>query len=320
MKDIASAVDATTQPSATPSAAGKSIAVKATILAQTAKEADDARAKAAELLDSAIKNFEAAASAANNAGKDMSELADRQASMAPIVKIAKNVLAPQVYKLQLATAERVLAESAAAKAGGISARIKLRDTLTPLMGSAGLAMPKELADTTLDKQLTDAIADADAKYKDAIEHLTDIIDGPPGESVAQATRKSASITRIFVLYGQGKLAAMQGKKDEVASKHKEAVAAVKAAAELQVRRRNRSCRPISPPRFLRRPRRKCRHRRHRKPPPGQRPRLPKRPSPKRILMCRRSTRRWEASSTRFRKATSKPPRPSHNSKLARKTP
>src|SRR5262249_48748905 len=113
MKEIASAPDATTQPSPTPSAAGKSIAVKATLLAQTIKEADEGRAKAAELLDNAIKNFEAAVSNASTAGKDMSELADRQASMAPIVKIAKNVLAPQVYKLQLATAERVLAESAA---------------------------------------------------------------------------------------------------------------------------------------------------------------------------------------------------------------
>src|SRR5256885_16590835 len=59
IKQIASAADPSpsTQPSETPVASGKSIAVKATILAQTVKDADDARQKAIQPITRAIEEF-----------------------------------------------------------------------------------------------------------------------------------------------------------------------------------------------------------------------------------------------------------------------
>src|SRR5207302_1688872 len=84
--------------------------LQATILAQTVKDADDARQKAIESITSAIEEFGKASDSANTGGREMSELADKQPGVASVVKIAKEVLAPQVYKMRQATAERVLGE------------------------------------------------------------------------------------------------------------------------------------------------------------------------------------------------------------------
>ena len=85
----------------------------------------------------------------------MSTQASEQPALASVIKIAKEVLSVHAYKLRQATAERVLGEMLLSKAAGISARIKLRELLTPLMAQVQQTMPKELADTTLDGQLID---------------------------------------------------------------------------------------------------------------------------------------------------------------------
>jgi hypothetical protein len=199
IKQIASAADASTQPSETPVAAGKSIAVKATILAQTVKDAD------------------------------------RQPGVASVVKIAKEALAPQVYKMHQATAERVLGEMQLTKAAGLSARIKLRDMLTPLMSQAQQPMPKELADATLENQMKEALTAADASFKDASDHLTDVVDGPGSDRIAMMTKKAAILARIFVNYGQQQLALLQANQQAADAAHAKAVEDVKrAATEFQV--------------------------------------------------------------------------------------
>jgi hypothetical protein len=235
IKQIASAADASTQPSETPVAAGKSIAVKATILAQTVKDADDARQKAIEAVTSAIEEFGKASDAANTGGREMSELADRQPGVASVVKIAKEALAPQVYKMHQATAERVLGEMQLTKAAGLSARIKLRDMLTPLMSQAQQPMPKELADATLENQMKEALTAADASFKDASDHLTDVVDGPGSDRIAMMTKKAAILARIFVNYGQQQLALLQANQQAADAAHAKAVEDVKrAATEFQV--------------------------------------------------------------------------------------
>lgn len=240
MKDIASGSDtSSTQPAESASAAGKSIAVKATMLAQTVKESDEARGNAEKMIDDAAKQFAAASASANTAWREMSELVANKPAMASVVQITRAVVAPQVFTVREAAAERILAEMHLAKAAGISARIKLRELLTPIMQQAGQPMPAELSDASLDKQLKDSLDAATEKFKDASDHLADIIDGPPGtstpeRSVIENTKKAASITRIFVLYGQQQLAILQGNKGAANKVHSDAIAAVKAAADLQV--------------------------------------------------------------------------------------
>jgi hypothetical protein len=188
IKQIAAATDASTQPTETPVACGKSIGVKAQILAQTVKDADETRQKAIDSVNQAIEAFGKASDAANTGGREMSELADRQPGVKSVVDIAKQALAPQVYRMRQATAERLLGNMQMTRAAGISARIKLRDMLTPLMAQAQLSMPKELADKTLEGQLKEAIAAADAAFKDAYDHLTDVVDGPGSAGRANAFR------------------------------------------------------------------------------------------------------------------------------------
>jgi hypothetical protein len=235
MKEIASGSDSiTTQPAENTSAAGKSISVKATILAQTVKESNEARDNAEKMIEDAAKNFEAASSSANNAWREMSELEQQQPQLRSILKIAEEGLSELQFRQQQAVAERVLGELYLSKAEGISARIKLRDLLTPIMQQAGQAMPPELSDAGLDKALKDALEASNQSFKDSLDHLADIIDGRGSGSLADGTKRAASLTRIFVLYGQQQLAILQGNNGAASKAHADAVAAVKAAADLQV--------------------------------------------------------------------------------------
>ena len=218
----------------TASGAGQSIAVKAALLAQTVQDADKARQSAAELIGDAVKQFDAAQASANLlVHQELPELVGKQPAMQDIVRVAQSALSPQGYKLQQARAERVLAEMSLAKAQGISARMKLVEMLTPLMQEASQPVPKELTDPTLDKQFKDALTEADSRFKDAAQHLDDIINGPGGDELIQNTIKAAAISRIFVFYGQQQLASLQG---NAAAQQLDASArqAVKAAADLQV--------------------------------------------------------------------------------------
>jgi hypothetical protein len=231
---IAAAPDPSTQPSDPPSAAGKSIALKATILAATVKDADDAREKAAEAIEAAITEFKKAGDQAGTAGQEMSEQAIQQPALASVIKVAKEVLSVHVFKLREATAQRVLGEMQMSKAAGISSRIRLREMLAQIMQQAQLTMPKEIADTTLDTQLKQTMTDADTGFKDAADQLADIIDGPGSDSIALSTKKAASISRIFLLYDQQQLALLGGDKTAADKAHADAIAAVKAAADMQV--------------------------------------------------------------------------------------
>jgi hypothetical protein len=238
MKQIASAPDTSssaTQPSEAASGAGQSIAVKAALLAQTIQEADKARDSATEMIDDAVKQFDAAQNSANLlVHQELPELVGKQPALQDIVKIAESALSPQGYKLQQARAERLLAEVSLAKAAGVSARMKLAEMLAPMMQQAGQSMPKELTDSTLDKQLKDALAEADSRFKDAAQHLTDITDGPGGDELIENTKKAAAVARIFVFYGQQQLALLQGNAALAQQLDASARAAVKAAADLQV--------------------------------------------------------------------------------------
>ncbi len=235
MKEIASGSDSsTTQPTDNMNAAGKSIAVKATILAQTVKESNEARDNAEKMIEDAAKNFEAASSSASNAWREMNELEQQQPQLRSILKIAQEGLSELQFRQQQAVAERVLGELYLSKAEGISARIKLRELLTPIMQQAGQTMPPELSDSGLDKALKDALEASNQSFNDSLTHLADIIDGRGSGSLAEGTKRAASLTRIFVLYGQQQLAVMQGNKGAASKAHADAVAAVKAAADLQV--------------------------------------------------------------------------------------
>ena len=193
-------------------AAGKSIALKAAMLATVVKEADDSRQKAADAIGTAITEFKKAAEQAGVAGQEMSEQAVQQPALASVIKEAKETLSVHVFKLRQASAERVLAEMQLSKAAGLSSRIRLREMLAQIMQQAQLTMPKEIADTTLDSQLKQTMADADAGFKEAADQLADIIDGPGSDSIAMSTKKAASISRIFLLYDQQQLALLGGDK------------------------------------------------------------------------------------------------------------
>ena len=71
--------------------------------------------------------------------------------------------------------------------------MKLVEMLTPIMQEASQPVPKELTDPTLDKQFKDAITEADSRFKDAAQHLDDIINGPGGDELIQNTIKAAAI-------------------------------------------------------------------------------------------------------------------------------
>jgi hypothetical protein len=231
----AAPAEATTEPSETMVAAGKSIAVKATILAQTVKDAEEVRGKASEALQQAIDEFGKAASDANQAGNDMSTEASDQPALQSVIKVAKEVLSVQGYKLRQATAERVYGEMMLSKASGISARIKLRELLTPLMAQAGQTMPKELADTTLDNQLKEAVKAANDKFQDAAGHLDDILNNAANDSIAKSTQQAAAISKVFLLYSQQQLATLTGDKAGADKAHADAVALIKSAAtDMQV--------------------------------------------------------------------------------------
>jgi hypothetical protein len=229
----AAPAEASTQPSASPSASGKSITAKAIILAQTVKEAQESRDKASEALEQAIAEFDKACTEANSAGREMSEQGLEQSAVKSVADIAREVISVQVYKLRLATAERVLGEMQLSKAAGISSRIKLREMLTPLMAQAQQTMPRELADTTLDAQLKETLGNSAKSFDDASNHLADIIDGPGADSISTSTKKAASISKIFLLYNQQQLALLKGDKAGADKAHADAVTAVKAAADLQ---------------------------------------------------------------------------------------
>jgi hypothetical protein len=129
----------------------------------------------------------------------------------------------------------VLGEMQLTKAAGLSARLKLREMLTPLMSQAQQTMPKELADATLENQMKEALTAADTSFKDASDHLTDVVDGPGSDRIAMTTKKAAILARIFVDYGQQQLALLQANQAAADAAHKKAVEDVQRAAnEMQV--------------------------------------------------------------------------------------
>jgi hypothetical protein len=232
---IASApAPASTQPSETPSAAGLSITAKATILAQMVKDADDARSRAADSIQAAIGEFDKAVTSANQAGTEMSELASDRPALESVVKIAHEVISVQAYKLRQATAERVLGELQMSKAAGLSARIKLRELLTPLMAAANQPLPKEIADPSLDGGFKDALTAASESFDAAANHLEDVLGSAGSDPLTTTTKKAAAISKIFLLNSQQQLAMLKGDKAGADKAHAAAVDAVKAAADLQV--------------------------------------------------------------------------------------
>src|SRR6185369_17252853 len=61
-----------------------------------------------------------------------------------------------------------------------------------------------------------------------------VLDGPGSDSIATSTKKAAAVAKVFLHNDQQQLALLEGDTKKAEEAHTKAIAAVKAAAEMQV--------------------------------------------------------------------------------------
>jgi hypothetical protein len=246
MKQIASApgntstgaAASTSQPDLPISAAGGSIEMKAAALAQAVAAADKARDDATKNLEDAIKNFRDAQTSASSAVSKLQLAELDQPNLKAVYDQAIAVIDPQAYRFRQADAQRTLAAMQISQAGGLDARLQLRDMLVPIMQSAQLAVPKEVDDANLAGQLKEVTAQASKNLDESDQQLVNVIDGPPGmgpsSQISSDLKKSALVARIFVIFDEQLLAKIEGNTAAAQQKEAAARAAVNAAVQAEV--------------------------------------------------------------------------------------
>ncbi len=209
--------------------AGGSISNKASELAEIVT-------RLATLRERALKN---ARDAAENYGQAVSKAMELRQQLAGKIQDTKNqsrpelnswktmrdVMDPAVFRLQQSAAQRTLAGILASHAQELHMRIDLRNALTPILQSAGLPLPDQLAANNADQDRKTALTEANAAYEAANGLLENITEGQ-----AQADVKSAaSVARMLTLYAWSELNRAGGD-EKSAEEHLELARQVRNAA------------------------------------------------------------------------------------------
>jgi predicted nucleic acid-binding Zn-ribbon protein len=208
---------------------GGSIATKAAEIEKLVAELKSTRDQAISDAQNAADHYKQAADAAREMAselqKRLSELGPDRAE-AKIWEQLRNAVSPPAFQLQQSAAQRTLASLFASRAAECDLRITLRNSLTPVLQSAGLAVPPSVQAADLEREREKALKDASEAYSKANDALENVVEGQRDESL----RNAAEVARILTLYGWSMLEKQAN--DPKADEHLQlAIQYRKAAAE-----------------------------------------------------------------------------------------
>jgi hypothetical protein len=208
---------------------GGSITTKAAEIEKLVAELKSTRDQAISDAQNAADHYKQAADAARDMAtelqKRLSELGTDRAE-AKIWEQLRSAVSPPAFQLQESAAQRTLASLFASRAAECDLRITLRNSLTPVLQSAGLTVPGSVQAANLEVERDKALKDASEAYSKANDALENVVEGQKDESL----RNAAEVARILTLYGWSMLEKQSN--DPKADEHLQlAIQYRKAAAE-----------------------------------------------------------------------------------------
>ena len=184
----------------------ESIKDKAARLDKLVKETEETEKGVAELLQSSIDNFEAAA----NSARELSMKAKTQVAQLPrenpmrkAIDTLVAVYDPNVFLLGQANAKLTLANLYSTQASTSAEREKVVGKLGPIVQAAGLTMPAGLDAG----KPSDAGKNADQLYGEAQQQFLDVSEAG---GVGDAEKGGGRAGRVYALYGKALLARATG--------------------------------------------------------------------------------------------------------------
>jgi hypothetical protein len=194
--------------------APSSILAKAALLKQGLEETRQTRDEAVTALQQAAESFVAAGRSAEDLVRQLQARVNEAQNRpeAEAWRAHMDAVNPGLFKLQEASARRLLGSVHLSDVVSIRARMHLQNASQAALSKSGVSAPPELQPGTLDGELKQASEDARKAFEGADELLQSVIDG---RGYGESAPKAARVARSLLLYSRASLARING--DEAAA-------------------------------------------------------------------------------------------------------